>query len=144
VDQEEGQSLSIAIWWRFCRIVPKDNGATARSDVEGETMKKILIIAASLIVTAPIAYAQSAPNIPQPKIPQRKTLSSEGGRYVFGQVSEYRQDQYMLDTQTGRLWVMAMSPPKNQDGSNSAGGGVLVLQPVQYIDSDGRFGATPR
>ena len=31
-------------------------------------------------------------------------LSSQGGRFVFGQISDYRADQYMLDTQTGRLW----------------------------------------
>ena len=33
------------------------------------------------------------------------TLSAPGGRYVFGQISESRRDQYLLDTQTGRLWV---------------------------------------
>lgn len=32
-------------------------------------------------------------------------LSTPGGRYVFGQISEGRIDQYLLDTQTGRLWT---------------------------------------
>lgn len=35
-----------------------------------------------------------------------KTLSSHNGRYVFGQVSPGSVNQFMLDTQTGRLWRM--------------------------------------
>jgi hypothetical protein len=33
-------------------------------------------------------------------------LSSPGNRFVFGQISEQLQGQYMLDTETGRLWIM--------------------------------------
>ena len=33
-------------------------------------------------------------------------LSAAGGRYVFGQVNSIRSDQYLLDTQTGKLWVI--------------------------------------
>lgn len=33
-------------------------------------------------------------------------LSSPGNRYVYGQISEQLQGQYMLDTETGRLWIL--------------------------------------
>ncbi|MEZ4395947.1 MAG: hypothetical protein R3C71_03475 [Candidatus Krumholzibacteriia bacterium] len=56
-------------------------------------------------------------------------LQSPGGRYVFGQVSEYRKDQYLLDTQTGRLWQIVVD--KND---------VLSLQPVKFDQVFG-FGA---
>ena len=46
--------------------------------------------------------------------PQNKVLSSENGRYVFGQISSYRSDQYMLDTATGRLWQIVVDKDKNQ------------------------------
>lgn len=39
----------------------------------------------------------------------RAPLSAPGGRFVFGQTSEFRRDQFMLDTQTGRLWQIVMS-----------------------------------
>jgi hypothetical protein len=37
-------------------------------------------------------------------------LSSETGRFAFGQISEYRRDVFLLDTQTGRIWILAESP----------------------------------
>jgi hypothetical protein len=33
-------------------------------------------------------------------------LAAPGGRFAFGQVTNMRTDQYLLDTKTGRLWVM--------------------------------------
>ena len=39
-----------------------------------------------------------------PKESQQAVLSSMHGRYVFGQISDSTQDQFMLDTATGRLW----------------------------------------
>ena len=36
-------------------------------------------------------------------------LSSDGARYVFGQAGTARADQYLLDTKTGRLWLIVMS-----------------------------------
>ena len=49
-------------------------------------------------------------------------LSSDGGRYVFGQVSEFRRDQYLLDTKTGMMW----SPVMCSDS-------IERLQPVKFI-----------
>lgn len=50
-------------------------------------------------------------------------LGVDGGRFVFGQISEYRSDQYMLDTQTGRLWRIVMMPDST-----------TALQPIIYSD----------
>jgi len=55
-----------------------------------------------------VALAQPVKVVP----PQNKILESSGGRYVFGQISEYRRDQYMLDTKTGRLWNIAVNNKK--------------------------------
>jgi hypothetical protein len=38
---------------------------------------------------------------------QQEILSSENGRFVFGQISDASKDQFMLDTVTGRLWRIA-------------------------------------
>lgn len=46
-------------------------------------------------------------------------LSSNSGRYVYGQLSSMRADQYLLDTKTGRLWNMVA----DKDGNTK-------LQPV--------------
>jgi hypothetical protein len=71
----------------------------------------------------------------------KQILSGPAGRYVFGQISEYRCDQYMLDTKTGRLWQVVM----NSDS-------IACLQPVNYqwgveiIDSNSykeKYGSLP-
>ena len=41
--------------------------------------------------------------------PQEKVLSSDNGRFVFGQISGSSKDQFMLDTATGRLWRIGES-----------------------------------
>lgn len=46
-------------------------------------------------------------------------LSSQNGRFVYGQISEVRADQFLLDTQTGQMWQMV----KTKDGST-------MLEPV--------------
>lgn len=53
---------------------------------------------------------------------QQKVLTAVNGRYVFGQISNFRRDQYLLDTQTGRLWVMV------EDKDNNS-----KLQPVPIV-----------
>ena len=45
---------------------------------------------------------------PQP-VPRHEVLSSNNGRFVFGQISNSSKDQFMLDTMTGRLWQIAES-----------------------------------
>ena len=41
--------------------------------------------------------------------PQQKVLSSDNGRFIFGQISGSGKDQFMLDTATGRLWRIGAS-----------------------------------
>lgn len=56
------------------------------------------------------------------------SLSVGGGRYVFGQISEYRSDKFILDTKTGAIWSFARD-------ENTSG-----LFPVHYMQfSDGKI-----
>lgn len=56
------------------------------------------------------------------KSTQQKVLSTANGRYVFGQVSEFRRDKFLLDTQTGRLWELVVDNKEQH-----------MLQPVKFI-----------
>jgi len=66
----------------------------------------IRISRVAAMALACLSGAASADDIPQ-------VLSAAGGRFVFGQISTYHSDQYLLDTQTGRLWkiVCFQDPP---------------------------------
>ena len=58
-----------------------------------------------VLFSATSVYAQFGVMTQQPpKESQKAVLSSMHGRYVFGQISGSSQDQFMLDTATGRLW----------------------------------------
>jgi hypothetical protein len=52
------------------------------------------------------------------------TVLSGNGKFVFGQVSKHQSDQYMLNTETGQLWVLYVSKQ-----------GHMFLQPVIYDQS---------
>ena len=104
-------------------------------------MKKILMIYATVVlVSQPLHAAEPVSVIP----PQNKTLSSENGRFVFGQISEMRRDQYMLDTRTGRLWKLAQIVSRNTDGTSAPGDGQVVLELIPYQDAKGTISADPR
>lgn len=62
----------------------------------------------------------------QEKVNKKEILFSENGRFVFGQISDFRRDQYMLDTQTGRLWQIVVNDKE-----------VKSLEPVLYTSVDG-------
>lgn len=64
---------------------------------------------------------------------QPAVLSTPGGRYVLGQISEARADQYLLDTQTGRLWEIVV----DTNNANS-------LQEVPYKALDGTLTLVPQ
>ena len=104
-------------------------------------MKKIIMVCCTVAAFAHGASYAADPVKVTP--PQNKTLSSEGGRFVFGQISEFRRDQYMLDTRTGRLW-RAMLRSLNPDGTPAPGEGALVLEPVPYQDAKGALSPEPR
>ena len=58
-----------------------------------------------VMLSATSVYAQfGVMTQPPPKESHKAVLSSSHGRYVFGQISDSDQDQFMLDTVTGRLW----------------------------------------
>ncbi len=76
---------------------------------------KMVIMAMPLfllvLVGAPGVYAQPF-GLGSSKIqqqPEHKALSSDNGRFVFGQISGSSKDQFMLDTATGRLWRIGQS-----------------------------------
>lgn len=98
-----------------------------------------IAIAASALSTW--VYAADAVKVTPP---QQKVLASSNGRFVFGQISEFRRDQYMLDTQTGRVWQIVMRKSKNPDGSEAPGDGYAILDPVPYADINGKLDVVPR
>jgi len=107
--------------------------------VKGGILKK-LIFAASQIWLSMVASISWAADPAKVAIPQQKVLSSSNGRYVFGQVSDYRRDQYMVDTQTGRLWQIVVRP----DESNTSGDGIKILQVIPYVNIGGEITVTPK
>lgn len=91
-----------------------------------------LMMSALILIAAPVS-AQFGMTSPPAQIPPSGTvLSSTGGRYVFGQVSDSSKDQYMLDTQTGRLWRIAES---SDVGTH--------LRAIPYRDDQGKVSLYP-
>lgn len=75
----------------------------------GRIFTGISVAAALIFLAAPVS-AQLGLTAPPPQTPPAgKVLSSTGGRFVFGQISDSSKDQFMLDTRTGRLWRIGES-----------------------------------
>ena len=100
-------------------------------------VKKAFLVA---VIWAPLwggvlpASGQGFGMLSQP-VPEKKSypsLSAEGGRFVFGQISESSRDQFMLDSLTGRLWRI---------GETGAVG--IFLQPVPYRTEKGEYRMMP-
>jgi len=85
------------------------------------------VVSILLAVAAGQGFAQSPPAI-------GVVLAAPGGRYVFGQISDWRRDQYLLDTQSGRLWK-PLCLQVNKDDSKSCD--ILVMSPMPFIDNLG-------
>jgi hypothetical protein len=65
----------------------------------------VVILFLLVVFSATSVYAQFGVMTQQPPQESEKAvLSAAHGRYVFGQISDSDQDQFMLDTATGRLW----------------------------------------
>lgn len=99
-----------------------------------------------LIVSIMLTYSSlsSAADALKVTPPQQKILSNPNGRYVFGQISEFHSDQYMIDTQTGRLWIIEYRksdipgiPPENIAA-------FPVLTSVPYSGTDGGLNLWPK
>ncbi len=82
-------------------------------------MKKIALSLLFSICVINSVFAKAIEVIPL----QNKTLNTNNGRFVFGQISNARKDQYMLDTKTGRLWNIVTSKDRGK-----------VLQVIPYSD----------
>lgn len=102
-------------------------------------MKRILLLAMLLSTHAWAADDQL-------KLPATKTLATPGGRYVFGQISDFRRDQYMLDTYTGRLWQIVARPKLDAQGNPVSGGGEgpQILQIIPYLNVDDSVSVSPK
>lgn len=88
-------------------------------------MKRLVGVA--LMVAGTAALADTS-------YPAGTAIGVAGGRYAMGQISSARHDQYMLDTQTGRLWIFVCM--KKEDNIGTCG--QMALQPVPYVDLQGQ------
>jgi hypothetical protein len=79
---------------------------------------KHILVFTTLVLAALVAKAEPV----EVKPPAQKILATPSGRFVYGQVSDFRGDQFLLDTQTGRLWQMVV----DKEGQKK-------LQPVPII-----------
>lgn len=84
---------------------------------------KTYISAIVLAMASIAAYAETA-------MQSFPALGTTGGRYVFGQISDFQKDKFLLDTQTGRVWILVCMDDK---GAQCWRG----LQSVNFIDEAG-------
>ena len=84
---------------------------------------KLSILLAALLLPA-TTYAEN---------PTGTSLSAPGGRFVFGQISTLGRDQFMLDTQTGRLWQFVCGR-FNKEEPAGPDNCLAQLEPVKYAN----------
>lgn len=99
-----------------------------------------------LMAVGAIGALQAATVHAESATPKNSVLAGSG-RYAFGQISDFRRDQYMLDTQTGKLWKIVSHKPVLAKDANPKIEieGFEVLQSVPYVDeTSGRFVPVPR
>jgi len=87
----------------------------------------LVLLGATTVCAQPLGLGSS-----QLRPSQNKILSSENGRFVFGQVSNSGKDQFMLDTATGRLWRIS-----------ETGRIGIFLKSVPYLDEKGERSTLP-
>lgn len=79
----------------------------------------------ALLFIANVAWGQDVKKAP-------RALSSESGRYVLGQISDSKIDQYLLDTKTGRVWQIQSAKRKTESGREYE---EYVLVPILFHGS---------
>lgn len=94
------------------------------------------IVTTLMVLISSTAFAQEPVKV---KPPANKLLTTENGRYIFGQISEMRRDQYMLDTKTGKLWNIVVATVGDGESKQE----VMILQPVLYKHQDGKWFPEP-
>jgi len=106
-------------------IAAKRTGLTphhAARGMKGDTMKRTIATIA-LCIFHTFAGAQTASH-------SFPALGVQGGRFVLGQLSDFQRDKFLLDTQTGRVWVMVCTDDK---GAQCWRG----FQSMQFLDAKG-------
>lgn len=84
----------------------------------------LVMLAAGLSLACGHSWAQTVD-------PAGTVMAAPGGRYVFGQISNGRRDQFMLDTQTGQLWQLVCMHSAQGEPACSR----TTLQAVQYQET---------
>jgi hypothetical protein len=92
----------------------------------------IILLLLFSVLYANNSLAQTFGMTPEKEEMEGRVLSSENGRFVFGQISRSDKDKFMLDTHTGRLWRIS---------ENSKVG--MYLKPVKYQNSKGEYTELP-
>lgn len=72
--------------------------------------------------------------------PAQRVLSAENGRFVFGQISDFRRDQYLVDTKTGKVWQKVVT----KVGETGKEQEVTVFEAIYFVGQDGKWYAEPR
>lgn len=80
------------------------------------------------------------PALAQSNFPSGTALSTPAGRFVFGQISSVRADQYVLDSQTGRIWRAVCMAFSKADASKCER---VAFEPTSYLDYAGKESAGP-
>lgn len=95
------------------------------------------ILASCLLWVAPTVADPLDIKLPPPS----RLLSSSNGRFVFGQISDMRRDQFLLDTQTGRMWTLVTS----KEGTPGAEVEMRLLEPILFIEvGSSKYSLTPK
>lgn len=89
-----------------------------------------------LLATAILALGVTTPAWSQSQSAGGSVMAGPG-RFVLGQLSGFRRDQYLLDTQTGRVWILSCLKPNEKD-SNSCDVPALVAS--VFVDATGNVG----
>lgn len=90
----------------------------------------IYAIMVFFLVSASFAFAESV----DVELPDNNSLSSRTGPFVFGEIRGARQGLFMIDTLSGKLWVLSEVQEKE---------GHYVLKPVLYKYSEETFSYLP-
>ncbi|WP_461537494.1 hypothetical protein [Spongorhabdus nitratireducens] len=94
-------------------------------------MKRRLLPLSSLLVWLSFACPLWAGPVNVTSL-QQPILGTPSGRYMFGQISDSRSDQFMLDIETGRLWVIEFDAKGNRR-----------LKPVPFVQLYGEEANVP-
>lgn len=83
----------------------------------------------SMAATAMLAWLPEIAAAQTDATARQGVVTAPGGRYAFGQISALSRDQYMLDTQTGRLWQLVCVKLHTEDKSKCV---MTELSPISY------------